>query len=403
MNNKLFETYIRLLRSTKYKTHRYLYNSFNINSRITGLVGPRGTGKTTLLLQFIKNNFPDKNECIYVSLDNIYFSHTKLVDFVEELYAVNGVKYYFLDEIHKYKNWNQEIKNLYDSYPDIKIIFSGSSSLDLIKGTYDLSRRGVLFRLDGLSFREYLNFKNINNINPVSFDEIIKNRKEIEYQTASVERIRGHFLDYLENGYYPFFFEDKVNYHHKVMNIIKKSVYEDISNFYNLKTENLGNFFKILSYLATIPPGVLNRNNISKTIGIDNKTVQNYLNILDETGLIHLIKENKSGSNLLKNSEKIYLDNSNLYKTISDELGFTYNKGTVREIFFIKMLENAGHKVFFSKVGDFEVKGNFFEIGGRNKNRKQIKNNLENSFTVKDNISISNKNEIPLFLFGFMY
>ncbi len=187
------------------------------------------------------------------------------------------------------------------------------------------------------------------------------------------------------------------------MNIIDKTIYEDISNFYKLKTENLVNFRKILSYLSTIPPGQLNRNSISKHIGLDNKTVENYLNILNETGLVCLVREKRAGSNLLKSTEKIYLDNSNLYKAIVDELGFEYNKGTVREIFFIKMLQNAGKNIYFSKIGDFQVQDYFFEIGGKSKSLKQIKDHLGKSFIVKDDILYPDANTIPLHLFGFLY
>ena len=147
----------------------------------------------------------------------------------------------------------------------------------------------------------------------------------------------------------------------------------------------------------------MNRNSISKHIGLDNRTVENYLRILNETGLVCLVKENKAGSNLLKGTEKIYLDNSNIYKAIVDEIGFEYNKGTVREIFFIKMLQNSGEKVFYSKIGDFQVQDFYFEIGGKSKSKKQIKNHLENSFLVKDDILYPSRNTIPLHLFGFLY
>lgn len=181
-----------------------------------------------------------------------------------------------------------------------------------------------------------------------------------------------------------------------------KIIYEDISNFYKLKTENLIHFKKILAYLATIPPGELNRNSISKHIKLDNKTVENYLNILNETGLVCLIKKNQSGSSLLKGAEKIYLDNPNLYRSIINEIGYEYKKGTVREIFFITMLKNAGEKVFYSKIGDFHVQGYNFEIGGKGKSRKQIKANIDNSFVVKDDILYPD-GILPLHLFGFLY
>jgi len=207
----------------------------------------------------------------------------------------------------------------------------------------------------------------------------------------------------MNSGYYPFVFEDEESYHEKILNIIDKTIYQDISEFYKLKTENLIIFKKILSFLATIPPGELNRNTISKLTGTDNKTVQSYLNILAETGLVHLVSENKSGSNMLKTKEKLFLENPNLYKAISKEAGQDHKTGTMREIFFIKMIENSGRKVFFSNIGDFVVDGINFEIGGKSKDKKQIKNDMAKSFVVKDDILYGSKGEIPLYLFGFLY
>ena len=319
------------------------------------------------------------------------------------MYEIDGIRYLFLDEVHKYPNWNQELKNIYDSYPDIKIVFSGSSSMDIVKGSHDLSRRGTLFNLGGMSFREYLEFRLNITFQPVDLKTILKNPDMIIDSLADIPRLKGHFIEYLDYGYYPFFFEDKENYVQKLLNIIDKTIYEDISNYYKLKTENLIHFKRIISYLATIPPGQLNRNSIAKHIGLDNKTVVNYLNILNDTGLVCLLKENKAGSGLLKGTEKIYLDNTNLYKAIINEIGFDYNKGTIREIFFIKMLENSGEKVYYSKIGDFHVSDYNFEVGGKGKTKKQIKTDLKNSYLVQDDILYPGKNIRPLYMFGFLY
>ena len=403
MLGNLIAAYKRLLQTTNYKHHRYIYKKFNINSRLTGIIGPRGTGKTTLLLQYIQENIENKDECIYVSADHIYFSQNHLLSFINELYEDYGVRYYFFDEVHKYRNWNQELKNAYDSYPDIKIVFSGSSSIDLIKGTYDLSRRGVIFEIGGMSFREYLKFNEIAKVDAFTIDEILNNRSEIEQKLCKIKKIKGFFKEYLGCGYYPFYLEDPATYNQKILRIIDKTIFEDISNFYNLKTANLTHFKRILSFLATIPPGQLNINSIAKHIGLDNKTIQNYLQILYETGLIELLAENKSGSNLLKKTEKIYLDNPDLYAAIIEEIGYEAKLGTIREIFLVKMLKNSGYKVYYNQVGDLEVSGNIFEIGGKMKTKKQIKNNLGHSYLVKDDILYGNKYEIPLYLFGFLY
>ena len=396
-------TYKRLLSAVEYSHHRYIYSDFNIDDKLTGVLGPRGTGKTTMLLQFIKDRIKDSDSAFYASLDNIYFLRHSLVDFVNELYEYHDVRYFFLDEIHKYKNWNQELKNIYDSFPDIKIIFSGSSSLDLTKGSYDLSRRGTLFYLNGLSFREYLRFHDIADLPCVTLQDIVKDHKTLSEKAGGIKRIRGHFKDYLGRGYYPFHLEGTDSYHQKIQRIMDKTIYEDISNFYSLKTGNLYNLKLIMSYLATIPPGELNRNNIANKAGLDNKTVGHYLDILNETGLIELIAENRAGGNILKRKEKIYLDNCDLYISLSEEIGFGSQYGTLREIFFIKMLKNSGNKVFYSKTGDFEVDSILFEIGGRGKSLKQIKDSLQNAFIVKDDIVHGSRYEIPLYLFGFLY
>ncbi len=403
MIENIIATYKRLLSAPKSHKVRYLYANFQIQNRLTGLIGPRGTGKTTLLLQYIKNEIQNIDKCIYVSLDNMYFAKNQLLSFVDYLYEVNGVRYFFLDEIHKYPNWNQEIKNLYDSYPDIHIIFSGSSSIDLIHGSHDLSRRGVIYRLHGLSFREFLLFNDLASIEPVSFQDLIEKRTKIEESIGSVAKIRGYFKDYLEYGYYPFFTEGLEFYNQKLFRIIEKTIYEDISNYYKLKTDNLVFFRLILAYIATIPPGELNRNAISKNMRLDNKTVQSYLSIMQDTGLISLITNEKSGSSVLKGIEKIYLQNPNLYHAIIEETGFELHTGSVREIFFINMIQNSGERIFYNRIGDFKVAKYNFEIGGKGKSLKQIKESLENSFLVKDDILFGSKYEIPLYLFGFLY
>jgi len=291
MISYFIQTYKRLLNAIQYPHHRYLFDSFSLENRLTGVIGPRGTGKTTLLLQYIKERITDPDDCLYVSMDHIYFSNKLLVEFVNELVEAYDIRYFFLDEIHKYANWNQELKNIYDAYPDVWIIFSGSSSIDLVRESYDLSRRSVLHRLEGLSFREYLLFNGVADMAPVQLNTLLTNHSDISAQTAGINKIKGHFKTYLGQGYYPFHLEGQVTYHQKILRVVEKTVFEDIANFYKLKTENLHYFKRIISYLATVPPGELNRNSIAKILGIDHKTVQNYLNILHESGLAMLLKK----------------------------------------------------------------------------------------------------------------
>jgi len=400
--NVFFATHNRLLNAVEYRTHRYLFDNFNINGRLTGIIGPRGTGKTTLILQFIKEKLAEPEKAIYAALDNIYFSSHSLLDFVNELYEFYGIRYFFLDEVHKYSGWNQELKNIYDSYPDIKVVFTGSSSIDLVKGSHDLSRRASMFRLTGMSFREYLEFKAIKASVPLSFADL-STCHAFASEIAGIEKLRAHFKDYLRYGYYPFFLEDKEVYEQKLFRVVQKIVYEDIANFYNLKTENLACFKKILAYIASIPPGELNRNSISRQIGLDNKTVQHYLQILEEVGLARLLASGQAGSRLLKSTEKIFLDNPNLYHAIAKESGIDINLGSIREVFFVAMLKNSGKQVFCSSAGDFTVDDLTFEIGGKNKKLRQIKHLPRDAYLVKDDILYNSNREIPLHLFGYLY
>jgi len=403
MISQILAIHKRLLQATESTYHRYIYDEFNINNRLTGLIGARGTGKTTLLLQFIKEKVKKPNEALYVSLDNIHFSSDSLFNFVNEMIETEGIQTFFLDEVHKYPGWNQELKNIYDSFPEVTVVFSGSSSIDLVEGSYDLSRRAVLFRLTGMSFREYLTFINITNIPSISLQTLLENKEELETKLASIAKLRGHFKDYLAHGYYPFFLESVETYHQKLLRVIEKTVYEDISNYYKLKTEKLPYFKKILSYMATIPPSELNRNNIAKHLGLDHKTIQHYLQILQQTGMAELVTSQQSGSQLLKTTEKIYLDNPNLYQAIATEIGHNFQVGTIRELFFIKMLKNSGHQVHYSKTGDFIVNNIIFEIGGKSKTRKQLKQATQPAYLVKDDTLYGRKNEIPLHLLGFLY
>lgn len=395
-------TYKRLIQKTETHLHRYLFSQFRLDNRLIGLVGARGTGKTTLMLQFIKENLPI-DDCIYVSLDHLFFTQNDLLDFTKELVENYGVRYCFFDEAHKYAHWNQALKNLYDMYPDITLVFSGSSSLDLVKGSYDLSRRGVVYRLAGLSFREYLYFRGVGDFPTIDIEDLLNQRSDFERQIAPTPKLLGHFKDYLGAGYYPFVFEDTTRYGEKLQRTIEKTIYEDIANFYQLKTDSLRALKAIIGYMATIPPGTLNVNNIAKNMQLDNKTVRNYLDIMDETQLIKLVQKNKAGSQLLKKVEKMYLNNADLYQAVAEAVGFDCALGTQREIFFVNMLENIGVDVHYSDIGHFEALAHYFEIGGKNKTTKQIRDHLDNAFVVKDDMLYGNRREIPLYLFGFLY
>ncbi len=392
------ETFARLLEELPLLRPRYLYASFQLRNRLTGLVGPRGVGKTTMLLQYIKNELMGKKESFYFSADLVYFQQTNLLEFVGDLHQKEGYKVIFIDEIHKYQGWDRELKNIYDSFPSLKIVFSGSSMLDLITGSYDLSRRAKLYRLQGLSFREYLNFSQRLDLAPWSFQQILEGAS-----IPQIPQILTLFNEYLKQGYYPFVFEDPHSYHEKVSRIIEKTIFEDIANYYNLKTSNLQYFKKILTYLASIPPGELSIHNLSQVLEIDHKTAQHYLSILLSVGLVRELCPYQGSGAGARKSSKFLLNNTTLMHTLQQYLGQSIVKGTERELFFVESLQNAEIPLFCSDPADYQTRDAIFEIGGKNKKNRQIKQAKKPAYLVKDDVLHSLKNEIPLFHFGFLY
>ncbi len=399
----LVVAYRRLLEMAMITTHRYLYFSFNINARLTGLIGPRGVGKTTLMLQYIKEKLHNNTKVFYFTADHIIFSQHSLLECIEHFYANEDIRLFFIDEIHKYKNWEQELKNIYDSFPAIKVVFSGSSSIDLIHGSYDLSRRARLYYLHGLSFREYLNFKTQQETAVISFDQLTSADREYEKSISHIPMLQKYFKEYLQVGYYPFYFEDPETYYERVARVIEKTIYEDIASFYNLKTENLHIFKKILVYLAAIPPGNVSTHNIAKNLSIDDKTIVHYLMILSKVGFVRLIYPTEKGNQRLRKPEKVFLDNTTLFHVLHDATNSEPEIGTVRELYFAQSVENAGMTLYYNKVGDFLINKIIFEIGGKNKTRRQIKKASQQAFLVKDDVLYAEKGAIPLFYFGFLY
>ncbi len=403
MKSSLQLIYWRLLSEVPTKYYRALYEKFPHNSRLVGLTGARGVGKTTLLLQLLKNNQIGKDKkTFYFSADHIYFTQVKLYEFIENCYLEENIQLFVIDEIHKYPNWSQEIKNIYDGFPSIQIIFSGSSSLDLVKGTYDLSRRAIICHLPGLSFREYLNIETNSSFSVVSFEDLLNNENTLPQQLSVFPGIKGHFLNYLKRGFYPFYYEDPEHYEEKILTVIDKTIFEDIANFYNLRTENLRCLKKILVYLIVTPPGPISIHNLAKNLSLDAKTVLHYLHYLSETGLTNTIYPSEPGNVGLRRPEKLFLNNTNLHYALEKIASTSSDIGTLRELFFIQSIKNAGIDVFHSREGDYQVLGKIFEIGGKNKTRKLLRS-LNNAFLVKDNILIGSKAELPLIYFGFLY
>jgi len=395
-----------LLENQNIDFKRFLYNEIDFSQQLIGIIGPRGVGKTTLILQYLKENFYKKkpDDAIYFLADNVVFEKGDLFELSKKLHIEQGVELICIDEIHKFPNWNQELKNIYDSFPNLRIIFSGSSSIDLVKGRYDLSRRGVVYNLPGFSFREFLVFYKGFTFKKIKFNDIINKHQSILKKISSEDKILRYFKEYLKIGYYPFFNRTKnvILYNDQISNTIDKVIYEDIASVYKLKTSNLITFKQILYFFATITPGEININKLASSLSRNHATISEYLNILQEAGLVRFLSNDKAGHMLVRHAEKIYLDNTNLLYAISTTVGKNIEIGMVREIFFLNQLEAIGKIACYTKKGDFSIDKITFEIGGKNKDDKQIKN-IKNSFLVADNILYGDKKRIPLYLFGFLY
>jgi len=399
----LFEIYQRLLAQSLPKYMRQFYSDFKLDHRCIGIIGARGVGKTTFLLHYLRGEYGQSRQALYVSADNLYFVEHTLVDLVDTFVKGYDGRILCIDEIHKYKNWNQELKNIYDSYPQLQILFSGSSSIDLVKGKYDLSRRVILKTLYGFSFREYLEIQ-IKKTFPILTFESLLHEELYQFPTLSqTPRLLGHLKDYWRKGYYPTFLElpGESAYHETLRNIIDKVVFEDITSFYSLKTPNLDTLKKILYFFATSQPGTININKLSNSLQKDFTTISEYVQILRDSGLLRFLLMKKSEHALVRNAEKIYLDNTNLLWAINEAVGMEPLIGTVRELFVLSSLQNSGKHVFYSDQGDISCDGYTFEIGGKGKSSEQLKG-VDKGYLIKDDVLVGDRKSLPLYLFGFL-
>ena len=386
----LFQKQQLLLSRTNLSYKRYMYDKFPWESRMAGLVGPRGVGKTTMLLQYIKEqNNPD---ALYVSADDIYFSNHRLIDLADEFYK-NGGKHFFIDEIHKYNDWSLELKNIYDSFPDLKVSFTGSSILDIRKGMADLSRRALMFSMQGFSFREYLKFKHNIDVQVHSFEEIISNHCTL---IDSVEHPLPLFREYLKNGYYPMAKEDNLVI--RLGQILNITLEVDIPQFANLSVTTARKLKKLLLVIASSVPFKPNFVSLAGKLEVSRNSLDDYLTLMEDAGLIFRLHNQAKGIIGLGKVEKVYLDNTNLIYYLSEK---EPEIGNIRETFFLNQMR-VNHAVASSTVGDFKIDQYTFEVGGKSKSQEQIKNRA-NAFIVKDNIEYGYKNVVPLWAFGLNY
>ncbi|WP_423128032.1 ATP-binding protein [Gaoshiqia sp. Z1-71] len=366
------------------------------DARLIGIRGARGVGKTTLLLQYIKLNLPRDHTVIYVSLDHIWFAEHKLYDFTDT-FVKQGGKSLFLDEVHKYPNWAQEIKNIYDDFPELKIVFTGSSLLEILNARADLSRRAVVYEIQGFSFREYLNRNLKTNFPVVTLHQIISNHIQLSENVLSQIKVFEHFPDYLKNGYYPFYNEMPALYSHRINEIISMSLEIELPMLRGVDVAFVPRIKQLLQIIAESVPFVPNITKLSERIGITRKSLLTYLYALEESHLTIYLHKNISGISKLQKPERIFLENTNLMYALSGDVS---KEGNVRETFFANQLKES-HRLQYTPTGDFLIDGMYtFEIGGRNKGTSQA---LPNAFVAADNIEYGMKDKIPLWLFGFLY
>ena len=378
---------------------RYIYDQIAWDDRLIGITGARGTGKTTLMLQIIKEKFNNSNKAIYVSMDDFYFTQNRLFDFAEEFY-LNGGRYLFIDEVHKYSTWSTEIKNLYDIFTDLNIVFSGSSALQLHKSEGDLSRRVAMYHLHELSFREYINLSQKTDYPKFTLVDIIKNHNQIVPELIKNKSIIPEFNEYLEKGVYPFFIEAKAQFYDRLINTVNVIIVNDLQATDKINYQTTVKLKKIISLIADSVPFKINISELSRKSGFSRDVLLRLLEALDRANLINTLRQSSGPTGHLTKPEKIYLNNSALLKALNTNNNFSV--GTLRETFFFNQL-SQNHIVSYPQKGDFLVNEKYlFEIGGKDKNNKQIAG-IDNAYIAADGIEYGFENKIPLWLFGFLY
>lgn len=375
---------------------RYQYmEKIGSNDRLIGLIGSRGVGKTTLLLQYLQKQESSQNY-LYFSADDIAIEETSLYSLAEQL-VERGGELFIVDEIHLYSNWAREIKNIYDSFPKLKIRFSGSSMLQILYEQFDLSRRAVIVPMEELSFREYYQMSTNSELPILSFDEILSDSIEISNELVSKNSLLFNSFDkYLKYGAYPFFIENPETFRDKLFNSLEKVIIKDIPSLNTINNEYLSIVRRLIYRLSEARlPYKVNVTKLAGDFNISTPTLYNILEILTKTRIFKPLK--KFSTKISRKPEKLYFHNSNILHAFSEEFGFECNIGTIRETFFASNFNN----IYYTGIGDFLVNKTTFEVGGRNKNFSQIKN-IPNSFLAIDIDSTMHPKKIPLWLFGLL-
>lgn len=387
---QLFEYFNRKLIDTPIDLVRYKFAEIEWGGHALGLVGPRGVGKSTMLLQYIKMHL-DVKDTLYVSADHLYFASHTLVDLADRFYKMGG-KHLFVDEIHKYEGWSIEVKQIFDSYSDLQLIISGSSILEITKGMADLSRRVPIYEMQGLSFREYLHLFHGIKMDAIDMDRLLQHK----YVIPGVEHPLPLFNDYLRRGYYPF--GRDVAYDMELLQVVAQTMESDIPMYLNANVSIGRKLKQLLMVVAESVPFKPIMQKLADVTGINRNYIQDYLMYMERAGMIAQLRDAVGGIRGLGKTEKVYLDNTNLIYALSPKRA---DIGNVRETFFMNQMRVIGD-VMCSLVSDFLVDDLTFEIGGRKKGQKQI-SEVKNGYVVKDDIETGYANVLPLWAFGLLY
>ena len=400
--DKLFERHDAYLDEVSMTYIRDIINDIDWNLRLIVIKGPKGVGKSTLMQQYIKKNY-DKNDrhVLYCSADTSYFTTHSLIEVAEQFVKIGG-RHLFIDEIHKYKGWSTEIKEIYDLYKGLRIVVSGSSLIQLNDGQADLSRRAIEYKMHGLSYREFLKMDSGIALEPVSLDSLLGNANEYCSYVREKCHPLEHFNDYLQRGYYPFFLEGKGVYYSRLEGVINYTIDVELTKHRNLEVGNTRSVKALLQVISQMTPYEVDIAKLSRATAISRPSTLKYLRNLEEGCLVKRLFADLNTISDLQKPDKLYLDNTNLLYALSKDKP---EIGTVRETFFANQLTSAGSRLEYAgyKSGDFRIDGSIIvEVGGADKGFSQIAGH-ENAYVAADEIGSAILNKIPLWAFGFLY
>ena len=393
----LYDSYHRKIAKVDLRFKRYLYGQINWKARIISIKGARGVGKTTMLLQHILENYEDIDQTLYASLDNLWFATHSLMDLVDWADR-HGISRLYLDEVHRYEGWSLALKNIYDDYPDMSIVYTSSSLLVLDNATVDMSRRQTPYTLYGLSFREYLELEGIFKTEAISLDDVLKHHVKKAMDIVGSIKVAPLFEAYLSHGYYPFYRESLEDFPSRLRETVTVVIDSDLPAVENVTYETLKKVKKLLMIISEHVPFEPNMSELWRQLSTDNESGLKMLYALDKAQVLALLTAKTKNYKSLTKPDKIFLGNSNLMHVLCPRV----DKGNERETFFISQLRVL-HDVRYPKQGDFLIDDkHLFEVGGKGKTFDQIAD-VPDSYLAVDDTEVGSGNRIPLWLFGFLY